>query len=90
MPLFSFHPPTPPSPSHARYEDATCLVSTGVGKWYSLGLDLEWMGSQSVMELLQFSNDIQKLLARLITFPLVTVAALNGEGQGQPRLLLIN
>lgn len=55
------------------------MVTIGVGKWYSLGLDLEWMGDQSVEQVVQFSNDTQKLMARLLTFPLVTVAALNGS-----------
>ena len=49
-----------------------------MGKHYSLGLDLEWMGTQEISVLLDFSNGSQKLLARLITFPMVTVAALNG------------
>lgn len=55
------------------------MVTMGEGKFYSLGLDLDLMATMNVLELLQFSDDIQKLLARLLTFPLVTVAAINGE-----------
>ena len=62
-----------------RYEDATCLVTMGIGKYYSVGLDLEWMGTLSQNELTQFSNESQKLLCRILVFPLVTVAALNGK-----------
>ncbi len=61
-----------------RYDDAKCLVTTAVGKYYSLGLDLEWMANQQASELLQFADGSQQLLARLLTFPLVTVAAING------------
>ena len=57
----------------------TCLVTIGVGKHYSLGLDLEWMATQPMEVLAEFGNTSQKVLARLLTFPLVTVAALNGE-----------
>ena len=55
------------------------MVTMGEGKFYSLGLDLDLMATMNVLELFQFSDDIQKLLARLLTFPLVTVAAINGE-----------
>jgi len=54
------------------------MVTVGEGKWYSLGLDLEWLPGLNPAEALEFGNNTQKLLARLLTFPLVTVAALNG------------
>jgi len=60
------------------YDDATCMVTVGEGKWYSLGLDLEWLPGLTPAEALQFKSSYQKLIARLLTFPLVTVAALNG------------
>ena len=55
------------------------MVTTGEGKYYSLGLDLELLASFQGTELFHFIQDVQKLLARLLTFPLVTVAALNGS-----------
>lgn len=55
------------------------MVTIGEGKFYSLGLDLELMASMSAFEMVSFSNNLQKLLARLLTFPLVTVAAINGD-----------
>jgi len=55
------------------------VVTIGEGKFYSLGLDLELMASMSAFEMVSFSNNLQKLLARLLTFPLVTVAAINGD-----------
>ena len=60
------------------YADATCMVTVGEGKCYSLGLDLEWLPGLEPAEALEFGNNNQKLMARLLSFPLVTVAALNG------------
>lgn len=50
----------------------------GEGKYYSLGLDLSALQLMSGMEMMYFADDLQKLLLRLLTFPLVTVAAING------------
>ena len=74
IPPISLFPPPPPS----SYEDANSVVTIGDGKFYSLGLDLEHMGTMAPYELITFTSDLQKLLARLLTFPLVTVAAING------------
>ena len=61
-----------------RYKDARAVVTIGTGKHYSLGLDLEGMACMGWSETLQHFGDIQKLYARLLTFPLITVAAING------------
>ena len=61
------------------YEDATCMVTIGEGKFFSLGLDLGWITGLNSHQLVEFVRNSQKLLARILTFPLVTVAALNGE-----------
>lgn len=74
IPPISLFPPPPPS----SYEDANSVVTIGDGKFYSLGLDLEHMATMAPYELITFTSDLQKLLARLLTFPLVTVAAING------------
>lgn len=54
------------------------MVTTGEGKFYNHGLDIDVVKSDTqfpaILEVLQ------RLLCRLITFPLVTVAAVNGEG----------
>ena len=70
--------PTYQSLPSSSYEDANSLVTIGDGKFYSLGLDLEHMATMAPYELITFTSDLQKLLARLLTFPLVTVAAING------------
>ena len=64
------------------YKDATCMVTIGEGKFFSLGLDLEWMVDMNFLKFIEYSGNAQKLFARILTFPLVTVAALNGEHVG--------
>jgi enoyl-CoA hydratase/carnithine racemase len=55
------------------------LVTTGEGKFYSNGLDLVWMRGQKPEALGAFLASFQGLLARLLAFPLPTVAALGGH-----------
>ena len=54
-------------------------MTIGEGKYYSLGLDLDRMATMPGLGSFEFLYEVQKLLARLLTFPLVTVAAINGE-----------
>lgn len=54
------------------------LVTTGTGKFYSNGLDLEWL-SQNVEDFRGFVADVESLMARLVGFPMATVAAINGH-----------
>ena len=63
----------------SSYEDANSVVTIGDGKFYSLGLDLEHLVTMAPYDLITFTTNLQKLLARLLTFPLVTVAAINGN-----------
>lgn len=55
----------------------TALVTTGEGKFYSNGLDLDWMGSAP--DASGFLDHVHRLLVRVLTFPAVTVAAVNGH-----------
>lgn len=54
------------------------LVTTAAGKFFSNGLDLDWMSTagQRVGDNLA---DVHALLARLLTLPMVTVAAIGGH-----------
>jgi enoyl-CoA hydratase/carnithine racemase len=55
------------------------LVTTGTGKFYSNGLDLDWvMSGDGDMSLGELAMEAQGLLARTLTFPRPTVAAING------------
>jgi enoyl-CoA hydratase/carnithine racemase len=54
------------------------LVTTASSKIYSNGLDLDWLG-QHGDQLLSYVADVQKVLARVLGFPLPTVAAIPGH-----------
>lgn len=65
-----------------RNVHAEVLVTTGSGKFYSNGLDLDWLSKfvdqpeKSRHFLLKY---VRGLFQRLATFPLPTIAAINGE-----------
>ena len=54
------------------------LVTTGADRFYSTGLDLEWIAS-GAEPAAAFIADVQRLFARLLAFPVATVAAINGH-----------
>jgi enoyl-CoA hydratase/carnithine racemase len=54
------------------------LVTTGEGKFFSNGLDLEWMATAGD-DATWLVDDVHALFARLLAFPAVTVAAVNGH-----------
>jgi enoyl-CoA hydratase/carnithine racemase len=54
------------------------LVTTGEGKFYSNGLDLDWLMSAGA-EAASFIPDVHRLLGRILGFPAFTVAAVNGH-----------
>ncbi|GAA1500618.1 enoyl-CoA hydratase/isomerase family protein [Kitasatospora kazusensis] len=54
------------------------LVTAGSGKFWSNGLDLDWMGGNSD-QALAYLDRVHALLARTLASPVVTVAALNGH-----------
>jgi len=59
------------------------LVTTGTGKFYSNGLDLEWMLGEADEETrAAYIPAVLALMARVLTFPTITVAALNGHAFG--------
>ena len=55
----------------------TALVTTGQGKFYSNGLDLDWLPTAT--DPARFIDRLHDLLVRVLTFPAVTVAAVNGH-----------
>jgi enoyl-CoA hydratase/carnithine racemase len=59
------------------------LVTTGTGKFYSNGLDLDWMlGQATEEERGDYIPAVLGLMARVLVFPTITVAALNGHAFG--------
>lgn len=59
--------------------DATAMVTIGKDKHFSLGLDLQELDNLTDADRINFFNDFERLLCRTLTFPLVTVAAVNGR-----------
>lgn len=55
------------------------LVSVGEGRFYSTGLDLAALSSTTPEEVAALMGDLHRLFARLLAFPVPTVAALNGH-----------
>jgi enoyl-CoA hydratase/carnithine racemase len=66
--------------------DPVVLVTAGTGKFFSNGLDLDWLsghGDQTE----RYLADVQELFARVLTFPVPTVAAVNGHAFGAGAML---
>ena len=57
------------------------LIITGKGKFFSNGLDINWMGQHSE-ETPTMIQDLWKLLARILVLNCRTVAAINGHAFG--------
>jgi enoyl-CoA hydratase/carnithine racemase len=69
-------------------KDAQGLVTVGTGKFYSNGLDLDWLmanGDRAGW----YVGEVQELFNRILTFPLPTVAAVNGHTFGAGAMLAI-
>jgi enoyl-CoA hydratase/carnithine racemase len=62
-----------------RSDGPAALVTTGQGKFYSNGLDLDWLGGESATDGARFLDDVDRLFARVLTFPTATAAAINGH-----------
>ena len=65
----------------ALSESAHALVTTATGKFYSNGLDLDWLGANGD-KAKWYVQQVQSLFARMLTFPMPTVAAINGHAIG--------
>ncbi|XP_071174651.1 uncharacterized protein [Mytilus edulis] len=60
-------------------KDCKALITTSEGKFYSNGIDLDWLLKQPEVIAKKFSNLLHDTLWRIMHFPLPTVAALNGH-----------
>ncbi len=58
--------------------DPVALVTTGAGKFFSNGLDLEWLLGGGV-DMPVFVAEVERLFARVLASPYITVAACNGH-----------
>lgn len=64
------------------------LVTTGTGKFYSNGLDLDWLAAHGD-QMAFYVGRVQALFARVLTLPIPTAAALNGHAFGAGAMLAI-
>lgn len=68
--------------------EPTALVTVASGKFYSNGLDLDWLAANG--EKAQWYVDrVQGLFARVLTLPVPTVAAINGHAFGAGAMLAL-
>src|SRR3954463_1329018 len=59
-------------------DEPRALVTAATGKFWSNGLDLEWL-FEHPEEFTAYGARVHALLARVLSFPFVTVAALQGH-----------
>lgn len=59
--------------------EPTALLLTGDGKFFSNGLDLAWMSGEGKDHVGEVVVGMQRVFARLLASPIVSVAALNGH-----------
>jgi enoyl-CoA hydratase/carnithine racemase len=71
-----------------RQKGAAALITTGEGKFFSNGLDLNWMAANKAGAM-QNVVEVQKLFARVLTFPIPTVAAINGHAYAGGAMLAL-
>jgi enoyl-CoA hydratase/carnithine racemase len=65
-----------------RAEGPKALVTTGEGKFFSNGLDLDWAFRERKDDFPAYITDVLAVLGRVLTFPCTTVAACNGHAFG--------
>ena len=62
-----------------RNQNVKFLITVGEGRYYSTGLDLEKLLNSEEKYRAKFKKLYMQLLIRLLTFPLPTIAAINGK-----------
>jgi len=65
-----------------KAEGPKALVTTGSGKFYSNGLDLDYLLSEGRDRAGEYLASVLALISRVLTFPCVTVSAVNGHAFG--------
>lgn len=66
--------------------DAGGLVTTGTGKFYSNGLDLDWLLANGD-QMQTYVGRVQALFTRILTLPMPSAVALNGHAFGAGAML---
>src|SRR3954470_10965147 len=66
--------------------EPAALVTVGAGKFYTNGLDLDWLGAHPD-ELGAYVARVHGLFERVLTLPVPTIAAINGHAFGAGAML---
>jgi enoyl-CoA hydratase/carnithine racemase len=61
-----------------KAEGPRALVTAATGKFFSNGLDLEWLNAHPDQHK-SYTGSVHKLFARVLSLPMITVAALQGH-----------
>lgn len=61
-----------------KAEGPRALVTAATGKFYSSGLDLDWLFAHADQQQ-EYVGGVQELFARMLSLPVITVAALQGH-----------
>ncbi|MFJ8510108.1 enoyl-CoA hydratase-related protein [Streptomyces avermitilis] len=61
-----------------KAEGPRALVTAARGKFYSNGLDLEWLSAHASQQE-SYRSSVHELFARMLSLPVITVAALQGH-----------
>ncbi|KAK3603393.1 hypothetical protein CHS0354_009376 [Potamilus streckersoni] len=69
--------------------DIKILITIGSGKFFSNGIDLEWLATQSTDEVQKYIDALNSLMLRLMVYPIPTVAVVNGHAFGAGAFLAI-
>lgn len=71
-----------------KADGPAALVTVGTGKFYSNGLDLEWLSAHPDQRR-DSRNDVHELFARVLALPVITVAAVQGHAFGAGAMLTL-
>jgi enoyl-CoA hydratase/carnithine racemase len=63
-------------------EGPKALVTTGSAKFYSNGLDLDWMLGAGQGHANEYLHSVLAVIGRVLVFPAISVAAINGHAFG--------
>lgn len=70
------------------HDGPTALVTAATGKFWSNGLDIDWVGAH-LADLPSYLDSVHDLYVRLLTFPATTVAAVQGHAFGAGAMLAL-
>lgn len=73
-----------------RNSEIRGLITTGKGRAFSTGLDVQWMKTQTPTALDHYHEELHALYKRILSLGVVTVAAVNGnlDIQSYPSIFL--